>query len=330
MKLSETGDLNNLGRFLEMAVVRPLIAPLQPSGLRTLSGPGSPASPLSPLRAKLHLPPLPSPRSIPSSPAFSCLNKAVDVPPEPMPWLWSCHKCHSRYALGATRRCLHDGHYFCGGITVNKVTGKTKKHKACASEFDYVSWEDYGKWKRRSAKDQSIHSWKQHCENECDFPSACHWKTRNTPKKSANFEFLDPNCLGTEPTVVEAATRNNSMQSFKKTGLYIDKIVKAAEKRTSQLTTLLSTIEEERNCAFMPGYVPAPTSSPPKLPELPSLSGLGLSFPVIDFSAFNTHHDDNPSSHKEVHSTGHPPASSPPSLSTTPTTTSSSDTPMTD
>ncbi|KAK4690152.1 hypothetical protein P7C71_g6570, partial [Lecanoromycetidae sp. Uapishka_2] len=55
-----------------------------------------------------------------------------------------------------------------------------------------------------------------------------------------------------------------------------------------QLTTLLSTIEDESNFASTPGFVPAITDKAPKLPEL------DLTFPVMDFSTIkqglNSHH----------------------------------------
>ena len=298
-----------------MASVKPFLAPLQPSSLQLVSRTGTPTAPLLPRRSQLHFPLLPSPRSIPSSPAFSSPKKAVEAPPEPMPWVWSCHKCHTRYPLGATRRCLHDGHYFCGGITVNKITGKTKKHRACASEFDFISWDRYGKWKRRVAKVQPLDEPAQHCEHKCDFPSACHWKSQNTPKKTANFDFVDPKSLGAKPAVNSTASGKEYIPTSKKTGLYIEKIVKAAEKRTSQLTTLLSTIEEERNFTSMPGYVPPSTNAPPKLPELPSLQGLGLSFPVMDFSMFKKQLDDHHNPLREVKTKDATPEQSPPESS---------------
>jgi hypothetical protein len=222
--------------------------------------------------------------------SISSIKITVSAPPDTMPWVWSCHKCHTRYALGATRRCLHDGHYFCGGTTVDKITGRTKKHRACASEFDYIGWEDFGMWKRAQRQIQKPRF--KHCEDQCDFPSACHWKARHAPKKTANFEFLDPKCLGTE-----TKTTPKPDTSVKRTGLYINRLIKSAEKRTSQLTTLLSTMDEETNFASTPGCIPplTNTSAPPKLPEL---NGLGLSFPVMDFSSLekdpiDPHHTTN-------------------------------------
>ncbi|KAL6714675.1 hypothetical protein ACLMJK_008100 [Lecanora helva] len=300
----------------------PPVAPLQPSSLRTFSGLLSPKGPLSPRRSSLHSPPLPSPRSMPVSPASQRLTKTIEAPPEPMSWVWSCHKCHTRYPLGATRRCLHDGHYFCGGITVDPYTGKTKKHKSCASEFDYISWHKYGKWQRRLSQNESVTQSARHCERKCEFPSACHWKPKHTPKNPVTFAFLDEKSLDAEALNASTHSDKSNTPALKKTGLYIDKIVKAAEKRTSQLTTLLSTIDDEKNFSSTPGYIPSPISSLSKLPELPSLNGLGLSFPVMDFSNL-TSYLDSPRSHpreKGKESEETPSADSPPELSTSATT----------
>lgn len=120
------------------------------------------------------------------------------------------------------------------------------------------------------------------------------------------------------------------MPSLKKTGVYIDKLVRAAEKRTNQLTTLLSTIEEERNFTSMPGYIASPTGKPPKLPELPQMNGLGLNFPVMDFSSFkkplNEHHDST--GQTETDTT--PPEVPTPELSVIINTTEDDDVDMTD
>ncbi|KAK5999369.1 hypothetical protein QM012_005494 [Aureobasidium pullulans] len=71
---------------------------------------------------------------------------------QPMDWLWACHICHRQYNLSVTRRCLDDGHYFCAGTSIVRSrkdgTRKLRRHKACASEFDYAGWKDWGVWKR--------------------------------------------------------------------------------------------------------------------------------------------------------------------------------------
>jgi hypothetical protein len=69
-----------------------------------------------------------------------------------MKWLWVCHMCHRQYNLSVTRRCLDDGHYFCAGISVVRSrkdgSRRLRRHKACASEFDYAGWKDWGVWNR--------------------------------------------------------------------------------------------------------------------------------------------------------------------------------------
>ncbi|KAI5250766.1 hypothetical protein E4T42_04770 [Aureobasidium subglaciale] len=71
---------------------------------------------------------------------------------QPQQWLWSCHLCGRHYNLGVTRRCLDDGHYFCAGTSRVKSRKdnikRLRRHKACASEFDYAGWKDWGVWKR--------------------------------------------------------------------------------------------------------------------------------------------------------------------------------------
>jgi hypothetical protein len=71
---------------------------------------------------------------------------------QPMKWLWACHLCNRQYNLSVTRRCLDDGHYFCAGTSVVRSrkdgTRRLRRHKACASEFDYAGWKDWGVWKR--------------------------------------------------------------------------------------------------------------------------------------------------------------------------------------
>lgn len=193
---------------------------------------------------------------------------------------------------------------------MDKRTGKTKKHKACASEFDYLGWEDHGNWKRKSVgrrasmdKLMDKPTFK-HCENQCDFPSACHWKARHTPRKEANFDFLNES-----PQVSPAPEKQLTISHPKKKGIYLNRLVKAAEKRTTQLTTLLSTIEDESNFASTPGFVPASTDAPPKLPEL------NLTFPVMDFSAIKQGLEDNHKKSKGALPKFVAPESSPPHMS---------------
>ena len=188
-----------------------------------------------------------------------------------MPWIWSCHKCHTRYLLGATRRCLYDGHYFCGGSTVDKISGKVKKHRACVSEFDYSGWEDFSRWKRATTG-QNATLGSKHCEDECNFPSSCHWKEEHAVQETG-MTYNDTCCLDKEPDVSSVEVEGK-LTDRKGTEDYIGKVRKAAERRRTQAARAsLSTIEEEDQQA---------SSFPDATPRL---NGLGLHYSVVDFSS---------------------------------------------
>ena len=169
------------------------------------------ASPLSPRFFSFPSPGLSKSKA--TSPRFS-----TSPPLTPPAWSWSCHQCQTTYPLGATRRCLYDGHYFCAGTTVNKRTGRVKRHKPCGSIFDYVGWKEYGDWRRNeqrfaerkasrvrslqsvtedehdsssltdedaegSDKENLTHQQPHNCETDCNFPSECRWRPRLPKEK---------------------------------------------------------------------------------------------------------------------------------------------------
>ena len=189
-----------------------------------------------------------------------------------MPWIWSCHRCHTRYLLGATRRCLHDGHYFCGGTTVDKLSGKVKKHKACISEFDYTGWEDFGRWKRGTSG-QIVRPGSKHCEDECDFPSSCHWKEQHAVQ-DIRSEFHDPSCLDKKPDTLSVKDKQTVQKDSED---YIGKLRRAAENHTAQIAkALLAPIEEEEE---------EDQKASSCLDAMPKLNGLGLHFPGFNTSS---------------------------------------------
>lgn len=108
------------------------------------------------------------------------LASALPPPSQPMAWIWICHLCHSRYALGVTRRCLLDGHYYCSGETDFPSLRKKKKNKSCTSEFDYGAWKDWGEWRRKALKILKEERLPRGCE-QCDFPSQCRYPTGSHP-----------------------------------------------------------------------------------------------------------------------------------------------------
>ena len=160
-------------------------APLQPSKLQVVSGPPSPASPRSPFGLR----PRPGSSSDQglrssycSSTTFSETAKSDTAPVKPDAWTWRCHQCRSRFPLGATRRCLHDGHYLCSGVReVSRRSGRMKHLKSCSSEFDYAGWRAYSKWKRRANRYKNG----THPRNDgnCIFPSECRWSPESRAKR---------------------------------------------------------------------------------------------------------------------------------------------------
>ncbi|KIX94331.1 uncharacterized protein Z520_10041 [Fonsecaea multimorphosa CBS 102226] len=117
---------------------------------------------------------------------------------QPVPWMWICHLCHSRYPLGVTRRCLVDGHYYCSGQTDRPSLRKKKKPKACSSEFDYVAWKSWGAWRRGILKlleNERVSGCCQHC----DFPSQCRYPANSHPLVKTQATLVFPNAPVCDP-----------------------------------------------------------------------------------------------------------------------------------
>lgn len=111
------------------------------------------------------------------SPTDSESSTSIPHPPDrPLPFIWTCHKCHSRWPLGATRRCLVDGHYLCS-VPPNQQTPKkrkkSKKPMICSTEFDYPAWKEWGEWRRRAHQLSRDLKALEGCIEDCDFPSQC-------------------------------------------------------------------------------------------------------------------------------------------------------------
>jgi hypothetical protein len=114
-------------------------------------------------------------------------------PPTPSPWLWKCHKCHRKYRLDVTRRCLRDGHYFCHGplprnsfeyaVWQAYQSGCTNTNwPGCTIRFDEAGWKSWGEWRRKEIQLREMATGRpQHmagrsthdCWHDCDSPSDC-------------------------------------------------------------------------------------------------------------------------------------------------------------
>ncbi|KAH7410430.1 hypothetical protein DE146DRAFT_711436 [Phaeosphaeria sp. MPI-PUGE-AT-0046c] len=161
----------------------------------------------SPFSPRTPLPVIPNPaRSISTSLDPNVSTSATSAyplsttsaPSSPLSWMWQCHHCQRTYHLGATRRCLDDGHLFCSGTSAAKqwrepmVQRRIKRHRACSSEFDFAGWKAWGRWRRGGQKRRA--GVKKDCWRACDYPSECRWGRRvgiHSPE-TAEFELTSP------------------------------------------------------------------------------------------------------------------------------------------
>lgn len=166
-------------------------APFKPSFLSIPPSPFSPRTPLTPVLPNRQRDEKTNQQSVVVYP-----KPPIEAPTSPLSWMWKCHQCRHSYRLGVTRRCLEDGHHFCSGATaittVQKSSSprKSRKHRACASKFDYSGWKTVGRWRRGGPKCKAITCTgsqadsqdklprQQDCWNMCDYPSECRWGKR--------------------------------------------------------------------------------------------------------------------------------------------------------
>ena len=297
-------------------MVRPIhrFAPLQPSNLRFLSGPSSPQSPISPITSHPRFFPSQITRSLSSPSSTSSGDTEMTDPPpmEPMPWVWCCHLCSSHFPLGATRRCLHDGHHFCGGTTYNKKTGRVRRHRSCQSEFDYRSWVQWGNWRREQSHDLPAIPGHKDCGTHCDFPSECRFaKKRVVANRSLERTITQSNGYASSETLAATAAISPSAEPvsaavvsvaatpdqdpaasllfptapkplppppsamapvLRRSGYTIERLVKESGRKPAHKPNTLSPIQEEHSSRS----------------SLTSTTNPGLSFPALKFTSFHT------------------------------------------
>lgn len=226
-------------------------------------------------------------------------TSGIAAPSSPLSWIWQCHKCHRSYQLGVTRRCLDDGHHFCSGTTTVKSyrkgnLPKRKRHKACASEFDYQGWKAWGRWKRAGGRNKlqypkvelatspsgkyaqvkSAKS-KKDCWNTCDYPSECRWGKSfgiHTPLEQ-EFPIIE---LASEHTVLQKSPEhteegvlkpeNCSQLSTKKSDradLWTALVASAKRRKNNVQSSPLATIADEEPEALL-DVGSTPESNPPE------------------------------------------------------------------
>jgi hypothetical protein len=253
-------------------------APFKPSFLSYTSAPFSPALPLTP--------PINRPCSPPPIIQPSATTTKAHVPARPLPWLWTCHQCGTTYPLAATRRCLQDGHFFCSGSTYSTRTGRTRRHRSCSSEFDYMGWTKMAEW-RLSTQSTAPITHQKDCWKNCDYPSECRWGAHD---HQGETEDSIPAFTTTEEG--PSSTQMDCLPASKKDTI-VEQVVAAVQESQRQdqqaqrnISTLAPIAEEPspptsplRQHYILPGLnFPSPPSTTPapltKSRSSPSLSTL--------------------------------------------------------
>ncbi|KAI4116417.1 MAG: hypothetical protein LQ338_007717, partial [Usnochroma carphineum] len=228
--------------------------PVQPSHLRHVFTPRSPASPLESIAKRIRCT-NPTARFDSSSDSGSSADSlSSGSPPSPCKWMWYCHQCRTGYELGVTRRCLIDDHQLCYGQPVKKRSKKgKKKHQACQSEFDYTGWQSWGVWKRMQAG-QEEEPRERNCSANCDWLSQCRWARKqeqsveNNSREAVEEVVQEAAQDDTAPQSEQApvAARNDDpAPASKPADGPLSSIATAARKLTSQWASLLAPIPEE-------------------------------------------------------------------------------------
>ena len=190
-------------------------------------------------------------------------NKALPPPSDPLAWVWQCHLCRSRWALGVTRRCLVDGHLYCSGETSQPNLKKKKKGQSCSSEFDYVGWKDWSAWKRDALKTMSNPRTPRGCE-KCEFPSQCRYspaesklvdgQTSSSPMTGIEYSsskadddvarYYSNENITFESILAQAEAAGKSVQS-RMTDFYKADPKRPKSGKEKRLKSVLSSIAEE-------------------------------------------------------------------------------------
>ncbi|KAL6707853.1 hypothetical protein ACN47E_003753 [Coniothyrium glycines] len=232
--------------------------PFKPSFLSIPPSPFSPRAPLTPIQ-----PPKPSPTHI-STQARRKFRPATEAPPSPLRWIWKCHQCRTSYPLGTTRRCLEDGHYFCSGISSTSQwrqplsSKKSKKHRACGSEFDYQGWKTRAHWRRgntrqhaavtqqrKKKKNNDKKEKQKDCWNTCDYPSECRWGKQFGVCSPVENDFSSTT---TAAMTLLTAPLDTCVALERKDEDFWDAILASAERRKggeARVSSPLSVIPEE-------------------------------------------------------------------------------------
>ena len=170
------------------------------------------------------------------------LVELTPPPSQPLAWLWQCHLCRTRYPLGATRRCLLDGHFYCSGET-DRPNPKKKKKESCSSEFDYIGWKAMEQWKRKARKSEkfAIVREPQGCEN-CEFPSQCRYASHNLPDMSSGSSRMMDVDLSRTSTFISSTPVESPSRFYKNSTVTFESILQVLELRRASPSSRKSRI----------------------------------------------------------------------------------------
>ncbi|KAI4287930.1 MAG: hypothetical protein L6R35_002816 [Caloplaca aegaea] len=242
-------------------------APVQPSHLRHVYTPRSPASPLESIAKRVRSTYSSTCSDSSSDSDSSTASRSSRPPPSPYKWMWYCHQCRTGYEIGVTRRCLIDDHELCYGQPAKKRSKRgKKKNQACQSEFDYSGWKTWGAWKRMQSgqKDEPL---ERDCSSHCEWPSQCRWARKQEQESQANSEEVvqeptaeDAHIAAPQAEELPIATSSEDVnQTQKPLDGPLATIATAARKLTSQWTCLLASIEEDPLPAPVEAFFNPPT-----------------------------------------------------------------------
>ncbi|KLJ11650.1 hypothetical protein EMPG_13190 [Blastomyces silverae] len=160
------------------------------------------------------------------------------TPPTPKPWMWTCHKCYDNYSLGATTRCLYDGHYLCRNFLSKRNRQRKYKRqgwKICGNIFDYTGWENMRAWQKQWRQGQGAEEeWESGCMDDCEYPRFC---KHMAPTPPCMTERVRPEKqLGITAPASPPPNDNNYSLSSSREGDADDK-VRAGSKRARSETT---------------------------------------------------------------------------------------------
>jgi len=169
----------------------------------------------------------------------SITTRLPPEPAKPLAWIWQCHLCKIRYPLSVTRRCLHDGHFYCSGETDRPNLKRKKRGQSCSSEFDYIGWREWGEWRRKFLgnlqNERKANLSTKGCQ-KCEFPSQCRYASNHTSSETTGKAVKENEPASTSPEA----------ESVDLTSLPVEKKIKALSQEHVTFDSILASVTTEK------------------------------------------------------------------------------------